>query len=54
VGDDAPMVLGDEEKIGELQCDVGKLEVGSIGVEVDWEGVFQGEQKAAADGDRRQ
>jgi hypothetical protein len=54
VGDDAPMVLGDEEKIRELQGDVGKLEVGSIGVEVDREGVFHGEQKTAADGDHRQ
>jgi hypothetical protein len=48
------MVLGGEEKIGELQGDVGKLEVGSIGVAMDWEGVFHGEQKAAMDGDRRQ
>jgi hypothetical protein len=48
------MFLGDEEKIGELQGDVGRLEVGSIGIEVDRKGVFHGEQKATADGDRRQ
>jgi hypothetical protein len=54
MGDDAPMVLGDEEKIGELQGNLGRLEVGSIGIEVDRKGVFHGEQKAVADGDRWQ
>jgi hypothetical protein len=53
VGDDAPMVLGGEEKVEELQGGVGKLEVGSIEVGMDREGVLNGEQGAAAGGARR-
>jgi hypothetical protein len=39
-----------EEGVGELQDGVGKLAVGSIGVEEGWEGVFHGEQGAAVVG----
>jgi hypothetical protein len=48
------MVLGGEEKVEELQGGVGELEVGSIEVEMDREGVLHGEQGAAAGGPRRQ
>jgi hypothetical protein len=48
------VVVGGEEGVWKLQGGVGKLEVGSIGVEEDREGVLHGEQGAAAGGGRRQ
>jgi hypothetical protein len=48
------MVVSGKEGVGELQGGVGKLEVGSIGVEEGWEGVLHSEQEAAAGGGRRQ
>jgi hypothetical protein len=52
-GGGAPAVGGGKEVVGELQGGVGKLGVESIGVEEGRSGVFHGEQKAAAGGDRR-
>jgi hypothetical protein len=46
--------VSSEERVGELQGGVGKLGVGSIGVEEGREGVLHGEQGAAAGGGRRQ
>jgi hypothetical protein len=43
-----------EEGVGELQCGVGKLDMGSIGVEKGQGWVLHGEQGAAAGGSRRQ
>jgi hypothetical protein len=52
-GSGAPVVGGGKEVVGELQGGVRKLGVESIGVEEGRRGVFHGEQKAAAGGDRR-
>jgi hypothetical protein len=52
-GGGAPVVGGGKEVVGELQGGVGKLGVESIGVEKGRRGVFHGEQKAAAGGDRQ-
>jgi hypothetical protein len=46
----APVLVSGEEEVGELQGSVGKLEVGSIGVEKGWEGVLHGEQGTTASG----
>jgi hypothetical protein len=53
-GGGAPVVVSGEEEVGELQGSVGKLEVGSIGVEKGRERVLHGDQGAAAGGARRQ
>jgi hypothetical protein len=50
---DAPVVGGSEEEVGMLLGSVGKLGVGPIKVEKGRRGVFHGEPKAAAGGDRR-
>jgi hypothetical protein len=48
------VVVSGEEGVGKLQDGVGRLDVGSIGVEKDREGVLHGEQGAPAGGGRRQ
>jgi hypothetical protein len=48
------VVVSDEEGVGELQCGVGKLDMGSIGVEEGRGWVLHCKQGVAADGDRRQ
>jgi hypothetical protein len=53
-GDGAPVVVGSEEEVGELQGGVEKLGVGPIGVEKGREGVLHTEQGAVADGGHRQ
>jgi hypothetical protein len=52
-GSDATVVGGSDEEVGMLLGSVGKLGVGPIGVEKGRRGVFHGEPKAAAGGDRR-
>jgi hypothetical protein len=52
-GKGAPAVVGGKEVVGELLDDVGKLSARSIGAEEGRRGVSHGEQKVAADGDRR-
>jgi hypothetical protein len=42
-GGGAPVVVGGEGEVRKLQGGVGKLEVGSIGVEEGREGVLHGE-----------
>jgi hypothetical protein len=49
----APVVGDGEEEVRMLLGSVRKLGVGPIGVEKGRRGVFHGEQKAAAGGDRR-
>jgi hypothetical protein len=46
--------MSGEERVGELQCGVGKLDMGSIGVEDGRGWVLHGEQGAAAGVSRRQ